>query len=148
MAIILRASGGLNNDEFKLITQIGAALKIQPNQSADIVGHLVDFMRGANISSIIVAGVTVDRDKCRLEFHCTDSGFDGIVAMSFDDSDFTKFKDTKYEKPESPDQGFFYAPYIPIIRKTAPNLVAHDLVGVQPMQMPTGLIFTMGKNNP
>jgi len=32
---------------------------------------------------------------------------------------------------------------ISMIRRTMPSLIAHDLVGVQPMSMPTGLIFAM-----
>ena len=32
---------------------------------------------------------------------------------------------------------------INLVRRTAPNLMAYDLVGVQPMNMPTGLIFAL-----
>lgn len=32
---------------------------------------------------------------------------------------------------------------ISLVRRTMPNLMAYDLCGVQPMQMPTGLIFAM-----
>lgn len=32
---------------------------------------------------------------------------------------------------------------LPIIRRVMPNIIAHDIVGVQPMMGPTGSIFTM-----
>jgi len=32
---------------------------------------------------------------------------------------------------------------ISLVRRTAPSLIAHELMGVQPMSMPTGLIFAM-----
>ena len=32
---------------------------------------------------------------------------------------------------------------ISLVRRTAPNLLAYDLVGVQPMNMPTGLVFCL-----
>jgi len=32
---------------------------------------------------------------------------------------------------------------INLVRRTAPNLLAYDLVGVQPMNMPTGLVFAL-----
>ena len=35
---------------------------------------------------------------------------------------------------------------ISLIRRSAPNLIAYDLVGVQPMTGPTGLIFYMKSN--
>jgi hypothetical protein len=37
----------------------------------------------------------------------------------------------------------FYKVSIPIIRKTMPQLIAEDIVGVQPMQAPAGLMFAI-----
>ena len=37
--------------------------------------------------------------------------------------------------------GIIYAPYIPLVRKISPNMIASRLVGVQPMDGPTGQIF-------
>ncbi len=35
------------------------------------------------------------------------------------------------------------AALISLVRRSMPNLIAHDICGVQPMTGPTGLIFTM-----
>jgi len=43
----------------------------------------------------------------------------------------------------APTDGTFNPVLISMIRRTMPSLIAHDLVGVQPMSMPTGLIFAM-----
>lgn len=37
---------------------------------------------------------------------------------------------------------------LPLIRKTFPSLVASDIVGVQPMSGPTGMVFKMGDETP
>ncbi|MEA4820669.1 MAG: hypothetical protein VB122_00320 [Erysipelotrichales bacterium] len=42
-----------------------------------------------------------------------------------------------------PTDGSFHKIAIPMIRRTFPELVAHDLVGVQPMAGPTGLAFAL-----
>ena len=39
--------------------------------------------------------------------------------------------------------GFFHRVAIPMVRRTFPELIAHDLVGVQPLNGPVGLAFAM-----
>lgn len=41
------------------------------------------------------------------------------------------------------DNGFFHKIAIPMVRRTFPELVAHELVGVQPLNGPVGLAFAM-----
>ena len=39
--------------------------------------------------------------------------------------------------------GIIWCPYIPIIRRCMPNLIAADIIGVQPISGPAGTVFTM-----
>jgi hypothetical protein len=41
------------------------------------------------------------------------------------------------------DNGFFHKMAIPMVRRTFPELLAHELVGVQPLTGPVGLAFAM-----
>lgn len=41
------------------------------------------------------------------------------------------------------DVGCFYAPYVPLMRPVMPELIANDIVGVQPLQEPAGQLFAM-----
>lgn len=41
------------------------------------------------------------------------------------------------------EDGFFHKIAIPMVRRTFPNLIAHEIVGVQPMTGPVGLAFAM-----
>lgn len=41
------------------------------------------------------------------------------------------------------DSGFFHKVAIPMVRRTFPELVAHEIVGVQPLNGPVGLAFAM-----
>jgi len=41
------------------------------------------------------------------------------------------------------DNGYFHKVAIPMVRRTFPNLIAHEVVGVQPMTGPVGLAFAM-----
>jgi hypothetical protein len=42
-----------------------------------------------------------------------------------------------------PTSGFFHKIAVPMVRRTYPELVAHDLVGVQPLTGPVGLAFAL-----
>ncbi len=42
-----------------------------------------------------------------------------------------------------PTSGFFHKIAVPMVRRTFPELVAHDLVGVQPLTGPVGLAFAL-----
>jgi len=41
------------------------------------------------------------------------------------------------------DNGFFHKIAIPMVRRTFPQLIAHEIVGVQPLSNPVGLAFAM-----
>lgn len=41
------------------------------------------------------------------------------------------------------DSGFFHKVAIPMVRRTFPELIAHEIVGVQPLNGPVGLAFAM-----
>ena len=41
------------------------------------------------------------------------------------------------------DSGFFHKMAIPMVRRTFPELIAHEIVGVQPLNGPVGLAFAM-----
>jgi hypothetical protein len=41
------------------------------------------------------------------------------------------------------DNGFFHKVAIPMVRRTFPELIAHEIVGVQPLNGPVGLAFAM-----
>lgn len=51
--------------------------------------------------------------------------------------------DSLGSKAGYPTSGFFHKIAVPMVRRTFPELVAHDLVGVQPLTGPVGLAFAL-----
>jgi len=151
MALIVKVHGGLSKDEQLLILEISSILKIGEARSADIVGHLIDHARNSNKDGLKICGMAVDRNTATLDFHYADEkgGNESVLIMTFKDSNFAEFTGMT-QGAKGALANFYYAPYIPlsIVRKIMPNIIAQEIVGVQPMDAPTGLIFTLGKNKP